>query len=122
MVVEEVVSIHSKTEGIKVGLKFLANLRFKKNYLSKTHLFKAILISILLTSKEHILLVQTVNDCEFQGINSSKALVYILYFVKRAVYFIDWSYSILLLLIFISFKDTHKALQTIAKNQSISIK
>lgn len=119
MLVEEVVSIYSKTEGIKVGLKFLANLRLKKNYLSKTHLFKAILISILLTSKEHILLVQTVNDCELQGINSSKALVYILYFVKSAVYFIDWSYSILLLLIFISFKDTHKALPTIAKNQSI---
>lgn len=59
----------------------------------------------------------------FEGINSSKALVYILYFVKSAVYFIDWYYSILLLLIiFISFKDMCKALQTIAKNQSILIK
>lgn len=55
----------------------------------------------------------------FEGINSSKALVYILYFVKSAVYFIDWYYSILLLLIIFMY---FKALQTIAKNQSILIK
>lgn len=47
-----------------VGLKFLANLRLKKNHLSKIHHLKAIVISVLIAGKG-ILLALSFNDCEF---------------------------------------------------------